>query len=170
MSFTSLSQVGQDTFAYEKIGESGTFLDIGSKDPFFHNNTAALEQIGWRGAAVDIDEREVFKFRRYRRTPVFCVDATQVNCAVLCAALDIGPVIDYLSLDVEGSELLVLKDLVAAVLRFRVITCEHNRYLIGVDYRDALRDFLFSQGYKLFRADVADGGNEFEDWWVAINV
>ena len=32
MNFISCSQAGQDKFAYERIGNSGTFLDIGCGD------------------------------------------------------------------------------------------------------------------------------------------
>jgi hypothetical protein len=166
MGFVSRSQVGQDTFAYEQIGEVGTFLDIGSKDPFFHNNSASLEEIGWHGAAIDIDAEEVNKFKQSRKTPVFCKDATQVDWRSFCAANDLGLTIDYLSLDIEGSELQVLKELVGAGFSFRVITCEHNRYLVGDEYRNAIRDFLLSRGYVLVWPDVASRGCEFEDWWV----
>ena len=48
MKFESLSQVGQDKFAYERIGNSGTFLDIGCGDQN-GSNTLALERLGWTG-------------------------------------------------------------------------------------------------------------------------
>src|SRR5579863_3135315 len=128
MNFKSSGQVGQDAFAYEQIGTTGTFLDIGSNDPFYNSNSLSLEQIGWRGLAVDFDASMVDLFRRHRQTPVILADASQVNWKTVCAEHNLGPVIDYLSLDLNGCEPLVLQNLVAAGLSFRVITCEHDRY------------------------------------------
>ena len=48
MRFESLSQAGQDKFAYERIGNSGTFLDIGCGYDD-GSNTLALERLGWTG-------------------------------------------------------------------------------------------------------------------------
>jgi len=172
MSFVSHSQVGQDIFAYILRGNSGTFLDIGCRDPFWHNNTASLEEIGWRGLAFDFDENETRKWAGRRRTPAICIDATQAPWATLCTSCCLGPVIDYLSLDIDGLELTVLHNLTDAGLRFRVMTIEHSRYLIGDRSRNSIREFLFGQNYELKVADVCDyvpdgsPGKQFEDWWV----
>ncbi len=165
----SYSQSGQDLFAYEKAAKFGTFLDVGCKDPTFHNNTFALEQAGWRGIAFDIDEKEVNKFRKCRPlTPVFLEDANTADWTEYCGEYTLGPGIGYLSLDIEGTELTVLQNLVKAGFWFRAITCEHNRYLVGDGNRNAIREFLWSAGYTLAMPDVQSMGNEYEDWWVRL--
>jgi len=165
VSFASYSQVGQDLFAYEQIGETGTFLDLGSNDPVEMSNSYALEQHGWRGLAIDIDPVMVERFRNRRTTPVLLGDATQQDWKRICAQHQLGSVIDYLSLDLDGQEFVVLKNLLAAELAFRVITCEHDRYQRGDRARTLSRELLQSHGYTLTRADVMDDGLEFEDWW-----
>jgi FkbM family methyltransferase len=58
-----------------------------------------------------------------------------------CAA---PPVIDYWSLDTEGSELAILKSFPFDEYSFRVLTVEHNRLPV----RDQIREFLESRGYQ----------------------
>jgi FkbM family methyltransferase len=58
-----------------------------------------------------------------------------------CAA---PPVIDYWSLDTEGSELTILKSFPFEDYAFRVITVEHN----WLPMRAEIRDFLQSHGYQ----------------------
>lgn len=66
--------------------------------------------------------------------------------------------IDYLSVDIEGSEYEVLRDFPFDRWRFRVITCEHNW---GPD-RAAMQALLASHGYVLQFPDQT----LFEDWYL----
>lgn len=52
-------------------------------------------------------------------------------------------VIDYLSIDTEGSEYEILKDFDFDAYKFRIITCEHNYMPI----RGQIRELLMSKGY-----------------------
>ncbi|HEY5959228.1 MAG TPA: FkbM family methyltransferase [Polyangiaceae bacterium] len=63
----------------------------------------------------------------------------------LLAEYNAPQVIDYWSLDTEGSELRILKSFPFARYRVRVISVEHNRYSI----RHEIQSFLESQGYVL---------------------
>jgi FkbM family methyltransferase len=58
------------------------------------------------------------------------------------------PVIDYWSLDTEGSEFAILKGFPFDEYSFRVLTVEHNRLPV----RDHIRDFLGIRGYRRVRA------------------
>ena len=58
------------------------------------------------------------------------------------------PVIDYWSLDTEGSELTLLKSFPFEDYSFRVISVEHN----WLPVRAQIRDFLEGRGYQLIRA------------------
>ena len=99
--FKPSGQAGQDTFAYQQMGASGTFLDIGSNDPFYNSNSLSLEQAGWRGLAVDSDVEMAELFRSRRQTPILLSDATQVDWKTVLTEHRLGPVIDYLLIDIE---------------------------------------------------------------------
>lgn len=60
---------------------------------------------------------------------------------------DAPQVIDYWSLDTEGSELRILESFPFDRYRVRVLTVEHNRYPVRLE----IRDFLESLGYVLVR-------------------
>lgn len=120
--------------------------------------------MGWRGLLVDNDpnldlsERSSFSL---------FADATQVNWSQL---LSVFPdTIDYLSLDVNGSTLDVLKSLPLDRVAFRLITCEHDSYRLGPVPRDEIRDILVRNGYICARSDVTHDGFQFEDWWMNIS-
>jgi hypothetical protein len=169
--FISHSQAGQDKFVYDTLGKSGTFLDIGCGFPIEINNTYALEQLGWRGLLVDLNHEFVEQCRRERTNPVLEHDAMAVDWPVTCNWHNLGRKIDYLSLDIDDEEgkeskmLIVLRNLLAAGLSFRVITFEHNRYFLGDSVRIPSREILLNAGYTLAVPDVANDGLEYEDWW-----
>jgi hypothetical protein len=172
LTFISRSQAGQDRFAYDHVISPGTFLDIGCNDPIFNSNSYALEQAGWRGLLVDFDAAMVELCKTIRTNPVILADATKVHWSGICSEYDLPNQIDYLSLDVDGPELLVLMNLISDGLSFRAITCEHDRYHRGDGPREAIRCFLIDHGYTLAVGDVKvfdqhyPNGVEFEDWWL----
>jgi hypothetical protein len=63
--------------------------------------------------------------------------------ASLLEAFGAPRVLDYWSLDTEGSELRILRSFPFHTHRVRVLTVEHNRYPV----RDEIRRFLTGQGY-----------------------
>jgi hypothetical protein len=67
---------------------------------------------------------------------------------------DAPPVIDYWSLDTEGSELALLRSFPFDAYRFRVLTVEHN----SEPARWEIRRFLESRGYVLARELGIDDG------------
>lgn len=64
------------------------------------------------------------------------------------------PVIDYWSLDTEGSELAILRSFPFDDYRFRVLTVEHN----DTPVREDIRQFLESRGYTRVRVLGIDDG------------
>lgn len=68
-------------------------------------------------------------------------------------------IIDYWSLDTEGSELALLKSFPYDEFRFRVLTVEHNNGPI----RAQIRDFLEARGYLLARELGIDDGYVLAD-------
>jgi FkbM family methyltransferase len=68
-------------------------------------------------------------------------------------------VIDYLSMDTEGSELEILSAFDFSAYRFRVITCEHNYK----PNRERIFALLSSHGYDRVFQSIS----EADDWYVA---
>jgi hypothetical protein len=69
-------------------------------------------------------------------------------------------VIDYLSIDTEGSEYEILANFDFSKHRFRVITCEHNY----TQERDKIHTLLTEKGYLRKFEDVS----QFDDWYVCL--
>ena len=64
------------------------------------------------------------------------------------------PVIDYWSLDTEGSEFAILKSFPFDEYKVRVLTVEHN----GFPVREQIRKFLEDRGYRRARTLPIDDG------------
>lgn len=169
----NFSQAYQDMFVLSatKGKRGGTYLEIGSGDPFVGNNTALLEKLyGWRGIGVEMDEKFMPDYRNNRSNPVLCENAMQVKYTKILRELAPNKVIDYLQVDCEPSKSTfeVLLELPLHLYKFAVITYEHDHYVdISKSYRFKSRAYLKSMGYVLVVNDVSvDGKSTFEDWWV----
>jgi FkbM family methyltransferase len=66
--------------------------------------------------------------------------------------------IDYLSIDTEGSEFEILDAFDFSRYRFRVISCEHNYTSV----RERIFELLTRNGYSRVLQDVSD----FDDWYI----
>ena len=66
--------------------------------------------------------------------------------------------IDYLSIDTEGSEFEILSHFDFSEFRFRTITCEHN----GTEAREKIFDLLTANGYVRKHPELS----KFDDWYV----
>jgi FkbM family methyltransferase len=67
-------------------------------------------------------------------------------------------IIDYLSIDTEGSEYMILKDFDFSQYRFRIISCEHN-YSTN---REKIFKLFTKNGYER----IWDEFTQFDDWYV----
>ena len=166
----SFSQAGQDLWAFKTCGEktNGTFLDIGCNDPIVHNNTYALEAVGWKGVCVDIVP---FNYSKRRALHVVA-DARQLIPAVERFAKANNGKIDYLSMDADEASFDCLDRLVP-FFKFRAITIEHDVYRLGPSIKGKIFDFLTAFDYKRVREDVRApetpgmpwSNQPFEDWY-----
>jgi FkbM family methyltransferase len=96
------------------------------------------------------------QLRTWRTSPTCRYD---VKTATLQEILrDAPPVVDYLSLDVEGAELEVLAAYDFSH-NFRVVTVEHN---FQEQRRSQIRSLLSSRGYLRVCEDLS----KFDDWYV----
>jgi FkbM family methyltransferase len=85
----------------------------------------------------------------------------QVKTISLCDLLDkhsAPKIIDYLSIDTEGSEYEILKKFNYDKYIFSVITCEHN----FTENRKKIFNLLTSKGYKRIFKDIS----RFDDWYI----
>lgn len=78
------------------------------------------------------------------------------------------PIIDYLSIDIEGSELGVLRTFPFDQYIFKTITIEHNEYANGKQHRAALREILEANGYVFVKEneDLHGWGHSIDDFYV----
>ena len=157
------SQCFQDMFVLSMTnGIKGTYLEIGCADPFYGNNTALLEQLGWRGISLDIDPQWEQKWSENGR-----------KCQI-ANALDydynLPDLIDYLQIDCDPPSVSfeVLKKIPFHTTEFRVITFEHDHYTDETkSIRDKSRRYLKSFGYELIVSNISpDDYSPYEDWWV----
>jgi hypothetical protein len=173
-SINGRGEAGQDHFAFRACGEkrNGTFLDIGCNEPILFNNTYALEEIGWRGWGLDIEPAYVDMWKKTRKSPFYLQDAVTVDWHKLIGFPQLP--IDYLSLDIdENTEhtltTTILNGLFAAGLTFRCATVEHDAYRHPTIPRNAIREVMQANGYKIAYPDVEirqGCGKPFEDWWL----
>lgn len=171
------AQAYQDMFTLSMHNgkRNGTYLEIGSNDPFFNNNTALLETYyNWTGISIDIKQSEVDKFNAQRKNQAVVKDATQINYTDFITT-HFTPIegkyeIDYLQIDCEPSETTykILTMIPFETCKFGVITYEHDhRCDVSKSCRENSRNFLTAKGYKLIVNDIApDDVHTFEDWWV----
>jgi FkbM family methyltransferase len=191
---TSYSQAGQDLWVVEKLHgkRGGYFVDCGAHDGLQFSNTVMLErEYGWTGVCIEAAKTGFEKLTANRKChcvraavwgkhemvpirddnmfggvdPVHGDPVQGMTLNEILDAVKAPPVMDYLSLDIEGCELDALKILHHSQYRFLTVTVEHNSYIVGNLYRDQMREVLVNNGYRIDRADVASDGCVFEDWF-----
>lgn len=170
-SFESYSHASQDKFVYTMLydllgkQDKGFYLEVGAGEPITINNTYTFEKdFNWSGVSIDISKDLPQRWYAVRKNTLLIEDATKTNYQALLKPFP--KVIDYLSLDVDGLYVDVLKRIPFKDYTFKIITIEHDFYRFGDIYRSGERTFLSALGYLLLCPDVSDSGCVFEDWWV----
>ncbi|WP_155264911.1 FkbM family methyltransferase [Sphingomonas segetis] len=92
------------------------------------------------------------------RSDASTYDVTTISLTDLLIKYDAPQVIDYLSIDTEGSELAILEAFDFNRYRFRCITCEHN----FTPDRNRIFSLLGKKGYRR----VYEEFSQFDDWYV----
>jgi FkbM family methyltransferase len=95
---------------------------------------------------------------KHDRSDASTYEVTTISLTDLLMKHGAPQVIDYLSIDTEGSELAILEAFDFRRYRFRCITCEHN-YTAD---RDKILDLLWRRGYRR----VYEEFSQFDDWYV----
>lgn len=163
----SYAQAGQDLYVNAVLGgkRNGLFIDIGCSHPTSLSNTYALEQErGWRGILVDSDADSIALCLTERASLAIQADARTIDWKPLLA--DIGPVVDYASVDIDQWTYAALNNLLEHGPMIRVLTVEHDFYARGDSLRIPNRELLAAKGYEIIAADVHSNGCCYEDWLV----
>ena len=169
----SKSQAGQESFVLHCLGRKrgGWFLEIGAFHSTDLSNTYILEtRYDWSGIAVELDEARALEYASKRRAMCHVGNACFVDYRSLLGNANAPDQIDYLQVDIEPARqsLKALKAVLSSGYRFSVVTFEHDLYASRGNWfvRARSRLALRRAGYMLVAADVSNGGNPFEDWWV----
>jgi hypothetical protein len=158
----------QDIFVLCMLGtSSGTFLDIGCREPLNHSNTALLEKYGWSGIGLDLQNYSDL-WKKFRPLSNFVhANAILPDYEKLFEEYNLQDPIDYLSIDLDGRGIAFecLKKVLNSGYEFKVLTIEHDAYSGNVE-SDMLpqRELLLSKGYVLVRPC-----DYIEDFWINPN-
>jgi hypothetical protein len=141
---------------------------LGCNEPVKYNNTALLEQMGWKGILVDYDASLVNTCSQNRTNPCICVDLVKHNICDILKQSSAPNVIDYVSLDLDnGASLTCLENFDFKSFKVRCITFEHDAYTGDEHMRERSREIFRNNGLKLICKDVKVlDDKEFEDWYV----
>jgi hypothetical protein len=160
------SEAFQDLFVLCALDgkRNGTYIEIGAGKPYYGNNTALLEQLGWSGVSLDIDPEIVKDFNRKRVNKCLLEDALKFDYSLINSK-----VIDYLQVDCDPADI-SLKALARALKSgktFKVITFEHDKYAVGDKVQNQALALLEKNGYMRIVDNIAPRRNQpFEDWYI----
>ena len=183
MSKKYLGQAAQDYFVINVLNHkrNGWFVELGSENPSFNNNTYILEKyLDWKGVMVEYNADYLPMYQAHRpNSKHYMSDATKLNFKEILDTHEFPKAVDYLQLDLEAdnrSTLSVLEHFDANVFptyTFGVITFEHDIYR-GDFYetRRISREIFAKNGYFRVFSDVSASNKDyhnpmpFEDWYV----
>jgi len=167
------SQSFQDMFVLTMLNgkSNGTYVEIGSYEPTYGNNTYILEKIfGWKGISFDIDLNKVNLFNSQRINKSLCQDATISDYTKIFEENNFPKRIDYLQVDIEPAHqtLKALKKIDLESYRFSVITFETDIY---ADKNNEMilnesREIFKKNNYQLVASNVKSCGYPYEDWYI----
>jgi len=166
------SQIYQDLFVLSMYNgkKEGIYIEIGSGDPIYGNNTYLLEKdFNWFGISIDINKNSCNSFIEKRNNECLNVNALECNYENLLNKY--GNIIDYLQLDCDPPNITydILIKIPFDKIKFGVITYEHDYYNDKTkSYRQKSRKYLHNKGYKLIVGNISPdrNNNPFEDWWI----
>lgn len=169
------SQAGQDVWVLQQIPK-GFFVDVGAHDGVESSNTYTLELCGWKGLCIEPNPESYKKLVEVRKCLAWNAAAGRNKGQLWLTDMlkECPNVIDYLSIDVDGGELDVLKSMDFTNYNVRLITVEHNAYAEGVVRQQEIFAYLSAKGFRRVVKDVkcldpAWFGLIYEDWYENLN-
>ena len=119
-------------YIFSKIPHKKYFVEIGFS--YYECNSLNLIKNGWNGKLIDIDKDECLSLKRlssfyYSKSKIDIINKKilkdNINEIVFSGSED--RVIDFFSLDIDGNDYWVLKEL--NIEKINVICCEYNHYI-----------------------------------------
>ena len=186
------SQLCQEAFviAHTKGKSEPRYLEVGAFHPEKYSNTASLREYrGWVGLSVDPseDSRKAFEsaglaeqflnvgvgaasgFAYFSSDGAFSHTHTEETegsiriCVIgIVELVEMNPNVDYVSLDIEGGELEIIRAFPWGMCKPKVFTIEHNQDLV---MKKELNDLMAIQGYRR----VLDSVTNFDSWFLLEN-
>ena len=175
------SQAGQDLFAFELFGKSGTYIDIGAGDPIIFNNTYMLEvEKNWNGISIDFgdnNQKKINNLKKFwkecpeRKNKIYWENALNFNYKAALKENNIKNDIDFLSCDIDPQEktFLALKKVINSGIRPKYISFETDYYREKINYSNLAYNFLKPHGYKIAVKNVYSNFKKnkiFETWFI----
>ena len=183
------SQLCQEAFvvAYTLNEIEPYYLEIGAFHPEKYSNTASLRKfMGWAGLSVDPSKESLKAFTDAGLADAFlnlgvgpvggsayfysdgafsqthhesAKSAIEIEILGIRDLVLLNPNVTYVSLDIEGGELEIIRAFPWDICKPRVFTIEHNYDLI---MKNELAGLMASEGYR----QVLDSVTNFESWFV----
>jgi hypothetical protein len=191
------SQSGQDKWVNQFFNSktNGFFIEVGAYDGIQTSNTYFLEkELNWDGLCIEANFNffQKLKINRKSKNINLAVNnflgecffggdkvsehGTKVSCDTLNNILlknKCPQKIDYLSLDIEGYEIIALESLDFNYFDIGLITVEHNSYLVGETNKNKIFELLSKKGFtRKFNNVLCEDTNPlwykkpYEDWYV----
>ena len=179
-------QILQDKFVLNVLNfkKNGFFIELGSNNPKFINNTYILEKtFNWKGIMIDYDEQWLKEYQKDRPNSIPIInDATHINYKKLFENHNVPLTIDYLQIDLDVDNnttlncLHLLDNTILDTYKFATITFEHDIYQdpnknddLKNTTRTLSREIFKKRGYvRVFDDLYNDSPNiVFEDWYVS---
>ena len=160
----------QDMFVLSCLDgkRNGTYLEIGSGNPFTHNNTALLEtKFGWKGISIEWNAVHAYDCAQRRNNTIINANALEIDFEDLLVKHCMEHTIDFLQIDTDETSIEVLKNMPFDRFKFNVVQFEHDAYRLDGKIREEARQIMHDAGYQIvcqnlcFRPDI-----EYEDWFV----
>lgn len=167
MNNISHSKEGQDIFVSTLLKTPGFYLDIGSAEPTDGNNSYLLEIKGWSGISLD-QNNFCNEFSYLRKNKFVACDVSSLNWVEFLEENKVPKIIDYISLDVDDANILVINNFPFDTYEFKIMTFETDKYINEyrkIACKNKLEKHLQYQ-ILLEDAQVTDKNLEWEDWWI----
>lgn len=196
-----MSQAGQDAWIKNTFHGmiNGYFVDIGAFDGVSFSNSYYLEkELGWKGICVEPGKSAYIRLLSQRNSLNYNMAVSDFDgpcsfnengqqgglvttgpkntqCITVETLLRLAKapeLIQYMSIDVEGAELEVLKKIPFDTHTVIALTVEHNAYLDGGILKKATQEFLEQRNYQAVHEAytlVGERQEHFETWFINKN-
>ena len=151
------SQLFQDIFALT-TSSNKTYIEVGAWHPIKYSNTYLLEQEGWNGFSLEINQakKPFWDDCNERKNKIYWHNALDFDYTSALQENNMPLRVGYLSCDIEPpiNTVSALQRIIEQGISFDCITFEHDKYQSDIDYDPIVTKYLEERGYKIAVKDV----------------